>query len=209
MFPRSSSEFSMRNQPFIFALLTLAATLGLNAGCSTSAPTEYFYSADSNAAERKAADSVSYWDGNSGTGQSSIQVHLGDQRAYYYKGETLVGISQVSTGREGHNTPPGTFKVIQKDKDHRSSEYGDYVDPATQQVVKGNVQNGKDPKPPGTVFLGAPMPNFLRITNDGVGMHAGYLPGVPASHGCIRMPAFMAEDFFENTPLGTPVTVVR
>ena len=50
------------------------------------------------------------------------------------------------------------------------------------------------------------MPFFLRVTN-GVGLHTGYLPGVPASHGCIRMPGFMAENFFNNTPLGTPVSI--
>ena len=118
----------------------------------------------------------------------------------------LVGVSALSTGREGHHTPAGDFKVIEKDKTHRSSEYGDYVNSATQQVVKSNVQNGKESRPPGSTFVGAPMPNFLRITG-GIGMHAGYLPGVPASHGCIRMPAFMAENFFVNAPLGTPVSI--
>ena len=73
-------------------------------------------------------DSVSYWDGDGVPGNPHIEVKLGEQRAYYYKGDQLVGISQVSTGREGHNTPTGSFKVLQKDKDHRSSLYGDYVD---------------------------------------------------------------------------------
>ena len=50
------------------------------------------------------------------------------------------------------------------------------------------------------------MPFFLRVSN-GVGLHAGYLPGVPASHGCIRMPEFMAENYFYNTPMGAPVTI--
>lgn len=152
-------------------------------------------------------DSVSYWDGDGVPGSPHIEVKLGEQRAYYYKGDQLVGISQVSTGREGHDTPTGDFKVLQKDKDHRSSLYGDYVDvhnPTT--VVKANVELGVDPKPPGTVFLGSSMPFFLRVTN-GVGLHTGYLPGVPASHGCIRMPGFMAENFFNNTPLGTPVSI--
>ena len=157
----------------------------------------------------QANDSVSYWDGDGVQGAPRIEVHLGEQRAYYYKGDQLVGVSQVSTGREGHDTPPGTFKVQQKDKDHRSSLYGDYVDANDQTVVvKANVENGKDPRPPGTVFLGASMPNFLRV-NGGVGMHEGYLPGVPASHGCIRMPGFMALNFFNNTPIGTPVTISK
>ena len=155
----------------------------------------------------QANDSVSYWDGDGVAGAPRIEVHLGEQRAYYYKGDQLVGVSQVSTGREGHDTPPGNFKVQQKDKDHRSSLYGDYVDANDQTVVvKSNIENGKDPRPPGTVFLGASMPFFLRV-NGGVGMHTGYLPGVPASHGCIRMPGFMAENFFNNTPVGTPVSI--
>ena len=95
-------------------------------------------------------DSVSYWDGDGVPGNPHIDVKLAEQRAYFYKGDQLVGISQVSTGREGFNTPTGNFKVLQKDKDHRSSLYGDYVDaknPTT--VVKANVENGKDPRPPG------------------------------------------------------------
>ena len=163
----------------------------------------------SNEAHRKAADSVSYWDGDHVAGAPSIEIRIPEQRAYFYKGDVLVGVSEVSSGREGHNTPTGNYKVIQKDLDHRSSQYGDYVDANDPQiVVKANVENGKDPKPPGTVFLGASMPHFLRVTG-GVGMHAGYLPGVPASHGCIRMPAFMATNFFDNAPMGTPVTITN
>ena len=154
-------------------------------------------------------DSVSYWDGDGVPGNPHIEVHLEQQRAFYYKGDQLVGVSQVSTGKEGYDTPTGTFKVLQKDKDHRSSLYGDYVDAHDQNTkVKENVEAGKDPRPPGTVFLGSSMPFFLRVTN-GVGLHTGYLPGVAASHGCIRMPGFMAENFFNNTPLGTPVTITK
>lgn len=154
-------------------------------------------------------DAVSYWDGDGAPGASHIEVHLEDQRALYYKGDVLVGVSQVSTGKEGYDTPTGSFKVLQKDKDHRSSLYGDYVDTNDHTVVvKSGVEAGKDPRPPGTVFLGSSMPFFLRV-NNGVGLHTGYLPGVAASHGCIRMPGFMAENFFNNTPLGTPVTITK
>ena len=154
-------------------------------------------------------DSVSYWDGDGVPGPVHIEVRLAEQRAYFFKGDQLVGVSQVSTGKEGHNTPTGSYKVLQKDKDHRSTLYGDYVDAADpSKVVVSNVENGKDPKPPGTVFLGSSMPYFLRVTN-GVGLHAGYLPGVPASHGCIRMPEFMAENFFYNTPMGAPVSITN
>lgn len=203
-----------------FALVSLLAPVALApvlflAGCAANdarysprASGGYAFGGASNAEQRREAENVSYWDGDSIAGKPSVQIRLHEQRAYFYKGDVLVGVSQVSTGREGHGTHPGTFKVIQKDPDHRSSAYGDYVDPATHQVVKANIANGKDPKPPGTVYLGASMPHFMRITNDGVGLHAGYLPGVPASHGCIRMPAFMADHFFANVSVGTPVTVV-
>src|SRR5438094_881886 len=84
---------------------------------------------------------------------------------------------------------------------------GDYVDSAGNVVVP-NVDVTKDPKPPGTHFRGTPMPYFMRIVS-GTGLHAGYLPGYPASHGCIRMPEFMAENFFKSVSLGTPVTIAN
>ena len=197
-------------------LLLLPLTLCTLAGCADNdarfgGNTEYMRGLRGNQVaynqHTQANDSVSYWDGDGVAGAPRIEIHLGEQRAYYYKGDQLVGVSQVSTGREGYNTPTGSFKIQQKDKDHRSSLYGDYVDANDQNVVvKANVENGKDPRPAGAVFLGASMPNFLRV-NGGVGMHEGYLPGVPASHGCIRMPGFMSENFFNSTPVGTPVTI--
>ncbi len=150
-------------------------------------------------------DTVSYWDGDGVSGKPSIKIKLAEQKAYFYKGGQLVGISQLSTGREGMGTSTGSFSIIQKDQNHVSSQYGDYVDSADT-VVVANVDVGKDPKPPGTHFKGAPMPYFMRIVG-GTGMHAGYLPGYPASHGCIRMPEFMAENFFRSVSVGTPVTV--
>jgi len=152
-------------------------------------------------------DTVSYWDGDNVNGSPSVKISLGEQRAYFYKGGVLVGVSQLSTGREGLNTPSGTYKIIQKDKDHVSSLFGDYVDSAGNVVVP-NVDIKKDPKPPGAHFRGTPMPYFMRIVS-GTGMHAGYLPGYPASHGCIRMPEFMAEDFFRSVSVGTPVTITN
>ena len=152
-------------------------------------------------------DSVSYWDGDAVSGKPSIKIKLAEQKAYFYKGGQLVGISQLSTGREGLGTPTGSYSIIQKDKDHVSTLYGDYVDSADN-VVVSNIDVNKDPKPPGTHFKGAPMPYFMRIVG-GVGMHAGYLPGYPASHGCIRMPEFMAENFFRSVSTGTPVSVAH
>lgn len=191
-----------------------AASLILLAGCGSedprfSAQTQYLGGVygpgpvSSNAPQ----DNVSYWDGDGADGKPSVKIILSEQRAYFYKSGKLVGISQLSTGREGLNTPMGHFAIQQKDINHVSSKYGDYVD-AADNVVKENVELGKDPKPPGSHFKGAPMPYFMRI-NGGVGMHAGYLPGYPASHGCIRMPEFMAENFFKSLSVGTPVTIAQ
>lgn len=152
-------------------------------------------------------DSVSYWDGDGVSGSPSITIDLGEQKAFFYKGGRLVGVSMISSGREGYSTPPGNFKIIQKNKDHVSNLYGDYVDGGGN-VVVSNVGVKRDPKPPGTSFRGAPMPYFMRI-HGGVGMHAGFLPGFPASHGCIRMPERMAQIFFANVSHGTPVRVVN
>src|SRR6476660_4534408 len=86
-------------------------------------------------------DNVSYWDGDDIDGKPSVKITLGEQRAYFYKGGKLAGISQLSTGREGLNTPIGHFAIQQKDVNHVSSKYGDYVD-AADNVVKPNVELG-------------------------------------------------------------------
>ena len=187
------------------------ALLFLAAGCGEdprySAQTQYLGGVYGNAPAGPPQDSVSYWDGDSASGSPSITISLREQRAYFYKSGVLVGVSQLSTGREGLNTPYGHFSIIQKDQNHVSSLFGDYVD-AAGNVVKPNVDITKDPKPPGTHFKGTPMPFFMRIVS-GTGLHAGYLPGYPASHGCIRMPEFMAENFFKSVSLGTPVTITN
>jgi lipoprotein-anchoring transpeptidase ErfK/SrfK len=148
----------------------------------------------------------SFWNGDGVSGTPSIQIVLSDQRAYFYKGQQLVGESTISSGKKGFETPPGTYKVIQKDKDHASNLYGDYVDEEGNTVM-ANVDVSKDKMPDGAVaFVGAKMPFFLRFTG-GYGMHAGHLPGYRASHGCVRMPDAMAEHFFTAAEIGTPVTV--
>ena len=150
----------------------------------------------------------SYWDGDGIAGAPSIVISLSRQTASFYKGGKLVGVSAISSGREGFGTPAGSYKIIQKKIDHASNLYGDYVD-ASGTVVKKGVDIKKDPCPPGATFKGAPMPYWMRLTNGGVGMHQGFLPGVPDSHGCIRMPEKMVKIFWENAPLNTPVTIVN
>jgi lipoprotein-anchoring transpeptidase ErfK/SrfK len=156
-------------------------------------------------ANRPPYDDVSYWEGDGVAGAPHVIIRLGEQRAYFYKDHTLVGISTISTGREGYNTPLGKFKIIQKDKDHVSSRFGDYID-ASGAIVQKEIDREKDPMPPGARYDGAKMPYFMRIVG-GTGMHEGFLPGYPASHGCIRMPGFMAQAFFRSVELGTPVEI--
>jgi lipoprotein-anchoring transpeptidase ErfK/SrfK len=198
----------------LFGILHAVFCLGLVllvTGCAEdprfSARTQYLGGVYGGAPAGPPRDSVSYWDGDSVNGSPSVRISLGAQRAYFYKSGVLVGVSQLSTGQEGLNTPYGQFKIIQKDKDHVSNLFGDYVDSAGNVVVP-NIDVTKDPKPPGTHFRGTPMPYFMRIVS-GTGMHAGYLPGYPASHGCIRMPEFMAENFFKSVSVGTPVTITN
>lgn len=107
-----------------------------------------------------------------------IIVSLADQRLYAYHDQQLLAWSNISSGRPGHETPTGAFTVSEKDVDHHSSLYDD-----------------------------ASMPFFMRLTDDGLGLHAGFLPGYPASHGCVRMPFGMARELYQRVEAGTPVKI--
>jgi lipoprotein-anchoring transpeptidase ErfK/SrfK len=190
--------------------------LAVLAGCAThdrrltSSTTRYLTSGGDVVAKPSGVginDTVSYWDGDGVSGSPSITIDLGEQKAFFYKDGRLVGVSMISSGREGYRTPSGQYNIIQKSKDHVSNLYGDYVDQGGN-VMVANVGVKRDPKPPGTTFRGAPMPYFLRF-HGGYGLHAGFLPGFAASHGCVRMPERMAQIFFANVSQGTPVRVVN
>ena len=135
-----------------------------------------------------------------------IVIHLSECKLYGFQGDRLVAITSVSPGKDGHDTPIGTFPVLAKDKDHKSTEYGSFVDNTDGHTVDYGAQAGQAP-PPGAHYEPAPMPFFLRLTDDGVGLHAGYVTGYRVSHGCIRMPAPFAEDLFSVVNVGTPVTI--
>ena len=111
-------------------------------------------------------------------GPVAIVVSLPDQLVHVYRNGVRIGVSTCSTGRKGHATPTGVFTILQKDKHHHSSTYNN-----------------------------APMPNMNRLTWSGVALHAGHLPGYPASHGCIRLPRKFSELLFGVTHIGTPVIV--
>lgn len=142
-------------------------------------------------------------------GAPSIRVSLGEQRAYFYKGKKLVGVSRISSGRAGYRTPTGNFRVLSKKERHRSTLYGSYLDRNTHKVVRANVDTRKHRRPAGTYYRGASMNYFIRY-HGGIGFHASNdVPSHPASHGCVRMPTDMARKFYRYAPVGTRVVVTH
>ena len=135
-----------------------------------------------------------------------IVVSIPKQRAYLMVGNQIVADGPVSSGKHGHESPQGHLHVLEKDPNHHSSIYGDFVD-GSGRVVRAGVSARIDSAPSGTRFAGATMKWFLRLTEDGVGMHIGILPGYPASHGCIRESVDGAKLFYDHAKVGTPVDV--
>jgi pyruvate/2-oxoglutarate dehydrogenase complex dihydrolipoamide acyltransferase (E2) component len=107
-----------------------------------------------------------------------VVVSIPLQRAYVFEDGELLATSPVSTGKRGHETPTGTFPILLKKVHHRSSKYDN-----------------------------APMPYMQRLTNYGIALHAGRLPGYPASHGCIRLPRAFAKKLYDLTDYSTKVTI--
>jgi len=136
--------------------------------------------------------------------QTSVEIDLEEQMAYLLQNGRPVLASPISTGRYGHLTKTGSFKVLDKERTHYSSMYGKIVDAHGNTIVTD--ADADMPVPRGGKFVPAPMNYFMRF-NGADGMHAGYLPGYPASHGCVRMPEQYAIAFFDSVSAGTPVTV--
>lgn len=107
-----------------------------------------------------------------------VVVSIRDQRAYVYRGSERIAVTTVSTGKPGNDTPIGVYPILQKKKVHRSNLYND-----------------------------APMPFMQRLTWDGIALHAGRIPGKPASHGCVRLPLAFAGQLFDVTKHGQTVVV--
>jgi lipoprotein-anchoring transpeptidase ErfK/SrfK len=135
-----------------------------------------------------------------------IVVSIPKQRAYLMIGEEIVADGPISSGKKGHESPQGHMHVLEKDPNHHSNLYGDFVD-GSGRVVRAGVSARIDSAPSGTHFTGAAMKWFLRLTEEGVGMHIGILPGYPASHGCIRESVDGAKLFYDHVKVGTPVDV--
>lgn len=136
-----------------------------------------------------------------------IEVRIGEQKVYVYQEDRVIGVSPTTTGKDGHNTPTGHYTVLAKDIDHKSNLYGLMID-KNGYIVDADAKAGDAP-PAGAVYDSADMPYYLRIREDGTGLHAGYLPGYRASHGCIRLPNAFAELLYSNVSEGTPVDVVQ
>lgn len=134
----------------------------------------------------------------------AIEIDLTAQKAWILQDGQKVYETSISSGRSGFETPPGNFTITEKSPDHKSSLYGKIVDSKGSVIVSD--ADSDMPIPPGAKFQQAPMKNFLRF-NGAVGMHAGRLPGYPASHGCVRLPPSKAALFFNIAEVGTPVRV--
>ena len=134
----------------------------------------------------------------------SIEIDLHDQTAYLIRDGRVVLSTPISSGRYGHLTETGSFKVIEKERNHFSNIYGRIVDARGNTVVADADADMRLPR--GYKFIPAPMRYFVRF--DGAnGLHAGILPGYAASHGCVRLPERNAIAIFNAVDVGTPVTV--
>ena len=159
-------------------------------------------------AQKKQPFKMYDWHGDGVKGKASVIISLKEQKAHFLRDGKEVGWSYVATGKPGHPTPPGHFHVMEKNEDKISNLYGSLLD-SNGDVVNSDFNLSKDSLPEGMQFQPARMPYYMRVKNDGVGMHAGRIPkpGSTASHGCIRLPREMAVKFFANVEVGTPVTI--
>lgn len=137
---------------------------------------------------------------------SHARISLSRQRLYLMVGNQVYIDTPISSGKRAGTTPTGTFRITEKDADHRSSIYGDFVD-RSGRVVRSGISTKVDSAPSGTKYRGAPMRWFCRLTNSGVGFHTGVLPGYPASHGCIRLPEEMARLIYQKVKIGTVAVI--
>jgi hypothetical protein len=119
------------------------------------------------------------WRDNAGKRQvDRVVISLSNQLAFAYAGDELVGVSTISSGKKGKETPTGIFSVLDKQRTYFSKKYDN-----------------------------APMPYMQRIDQYGIALHAGHLPGRPASHGCVRLPKGFASKLFAATKVGTEVLI--
>ncbi len=139
---------------------------------------------------------------------STLIICLPQQRARLYVNEQVAMDWPVSTGTNGHLTPTGVFRVLEKKEKHHSSRYGRFYS-ASGKVINSNADK-KAGVPDGATFAGASMPDWPRLTWAGGGIHTGrVVPGKRLSHGCIRTPNAIAKKFFQYSQTGMPVYITR
>lgn len=136
-----------------------------------------------------------------------IIICLGQQRGRLYVGNQVAADWPVSTGADTHPTPTGPYRVRFKEKDHASNRYGKMYN-AEGKCIDNNADAFTQQIPEGGRFEGSPMPNWMRLTSDGVGMHTGkVVAGKRLSHGCIRLPHMISTMLFDIVEYGTRVII--
>ncbi|MGL5016975.1 MAG: L,D-transpeptidase family protein [Luteolibacter sp.] len=149
------------------------------------------------------------WYDEGGAGKVTVRISLTDQIAEIKRGERDIGWCYVATGKEGHSTAPGTYRITEKIEDKYSNLYGWHEDEFGN--VTNNDARSRDKVPAGMTYVPAPMPFWMRLTSYGVGMHGGVIPqpGEPASHGCIRIPKDFVPTLFSAVDVGTSVVITN
>jgi lipoprotein-anchoring transpeptidase ErfK/SrfK len=170
---------TMKTSTTLFATLCFAAILGTSARADGFSGYSSKHGSTQPRATSTAVDLGKFTWLAPDSNVNRIVVSLVDQSLYAYNDQRLVAYSNISSGKPGHETPTGTFTVSQKDADHHSS-----------------------------IYENASMPFYMRLTDGGVGLHAGFIPGYPASHGCVRLPYGMARELYQHVEPGTPVEII-
>ena len=148
---------------------------------------------------------AAFWVGVAMAAETRVIINLSEQMAYLVEHSKVTLISPIASGKPGWQTPTGNFTIFSKDIDHHSQSFGSVID-ASGRMINPNATPGSY-VPRGGHYRPAPMPYYMEFS-PAVGMHGGYLPGYPASHGCVRMPKDLAAQVFERVHIGTPVMVV-
>jgi lipoprotein-anchoring transpeptidase ErfK/SrfK len=118
------------------------------------------------------------WAKDLGSGAPRVVVSLSEQMAYVYRGDRLIGVTTISSGKPGKDTPTGIFPIKMKKPIHFSRKYDN-----------------------------APMPHMQLLDDYGIALHAGFVAPTPASHGCVRLPKAFAAKLYQMTEVGTPVLI--
>ncbi len=149
------------------------------------------------------------WYDDGGPGKVTVTISLSDQIAGFHRGGRPIGWCYVATGREGHGTRPGQYRITEKIVDKYSNRYG-WIEDEFGNMIDNDARYD-DPVPEGMRYVPAPMPYWMRLTSYGIGMHGGVIPepGQPASHGCIRLPTEIVPVVFDSVDVGTRVTITR